>query len=88
MLCHTVLFQKDHGTLDAMFTLRHLVDRARSGDTQEGLLCIFSDCTKTFDTASRELMLRRCEEVGVTGPFLEAIGNVFENICMEVCLQG
>ena len=81
-------FRKDHGTLDAMFTLRHLIDRARSGDNQEGLLCIFIDCTKAFDTASRELMLRRCEEVGVTGPFLEAMGKMFDKISMVVCLQG
>ena len=60
--------------MDAMFTLRHLVDRARSGDNQEG---IFTDCTMAFDTASRELMLRRCEEVGVTGPCLKAMGKMF-----------
>ena len=59
-----------------------------TGDNQEGLLCIFIDCTKAFDTASRELMLRRCEEVGVTGPFLEAMGKMFDKISMVVCLQG
>ena len=46
------------------FSWRHLVERPRCGDIQEGILCIFVDCTKAFDTARRELMLRRCEEVG------------------------
>lgn len=81
-------FRPQHGTLDALFTLRHLVDKVKSKGSQHALLSILVDCVKAFDKVNRQLMLRRCKEIGVTGKFLTALESLYDKISMVVCLQG
>lgn len=33
-------------------------------------------------------MLRRAEQLGIHGPFLDALAKIFENIHLAVCVNG
>jgi hypothetical protein len=79
-------FRPEHGTLDAIFTLQHAVDQAR----YEGfcLICCLVDFEKAFDKVDRQLMLRRCQELGVEGRFLEALCAMYDEVKMVVSLKG
>ena len=82
-------FRRGHGTLDAMFTLRHMVDKVRHMPGKGNVMYACAvDYKEAFDTVKRDLVIKRCKEIGVTGKFLEAMESMYANISMVVSLQG
>lgn len=79
-------FRPEHGTLDALFTLQHTIDKARHQGAC--LIACLVDFLKAFDKMDRQLMIRRCKELGVTGKFLEALVALYDDINMVVTLNG
>lgn len=79
-------FRKNHGTLDGLFVLRHLVDKAINSNNP--LYALFIDFEKAFDRVSRKELVDRCVQLGCSGKFLRAIVNMLDNIQMQVKLNG
>ena len=79
-------FRPEHGTLDAIFTLQHVIDKARHSG--ECMVSCLVDFEKAFDRVDRVLMLRRCKELGIEGKFLEALHALYDEIKMVVSLHG
>lgn len=52
-------FRKNHGTLDAIFTLQHLICKARR--KKQRLYTAFIGFEKAFDLTSRHEMLQGCK---------------------------
>jgi hypothetical protein len=78
-------FRKNHGTLDGLFTLRHLVDKAKH--QRSPLFALFIDFEKAFDRVPRDFLVERCKQLGCSGAFLDAMVNMLEDIKMQVkCL--
>jgi hypothetical protein len=79
-------FRKGKGTLDATFTLQHLVARARH--QKKRLYVTFVDFEKAFDMVPRDELLARCERLGVHGAFLAAIRQVYNKVLYRVSCEG
>jgi hypothetical protein len=79
-------FRKGKGTLDATFTLQHLVARARH--CKKRLYVVFVDFEKAFDMVPRSELLERCEGLGIHGPFLDAIKLVYKHVLYQVRCEG
>lgn len=79
-------FRKEHGTLDAIFALQHLINRARFN--RKRLYVVFVDFRKAFDRVRRDLLIARCRQLGVHGPFLRALTMLYDQIVMQVVVNG
>jgi sorting nexin-29 len=79
-------FRPGHGTLDAIFTLQHLITAAQH--TKQRLYVVFVDFKKAFDKVRRDLLLERCRELGVHGPFLDMLVALYERVCCQVAVNG
>jgi sorting nexin-29 len=79
-------FRPDHGTLDAVFTIQHLISSARYH--RRKLYVIFIDFKKAFDMVSRQAILDRCKQLGVHGEFLNRLMLLYERVQQQVCIQG
>jgi hypothetical protein len=79
-------FRKEHGTLDGLFVLRHLVDKAIAGG--KPLYALFIDFEKAFDRVPRELLIDRCKQLGCSGQFLNAMVKMLEDIQMQIKCNG
>jgi hypothetical protein len=49
---------------------------------------VFVDFKKAFDTVRRDLLLDRCRELGVHGPFMDLLVAMYDNICARVAVNG
>jgi hypothetical protein len=49
---------------------------------------VFVDFRKAFDLVRRDLLIARCRELGVHGPFLEAIIALYDKVLVQVCVNG
>lgn len=79
-------FRPGYGTLDAIFTLQHLISAAQHAKRR--LFVVFVDFKKAFDKVRRDLLLERCRELGVHGPFLDMLVALYENVCCQVAVGG
>jgi hypothetical protein len=79
-------FRKDHGTLDNMFIMQHLINKHRH--LRKRLFCLLIDFEKAFDTVPRAELLERCRLVGIQGKFMQAIVAMYDKILMAVKLRG
>lgn len=79
-------FRPGYGTLDAIFTLQHLVNAAQHAKRR--LYVVFVDFKKAFDKVRRDLLLERCRELGVHGPFLDMLVALYEHVCCQVAVNG
>jgi hypothetical protein len=79
-------FRKNHGTLDGLFVLRHLVDKAIN--SRNPLYALFIDFEKAFDHVPRSKLVDRCRQLGCSGEFLQAIINMLNDIQMQIKLNG
>ena len=79
-------FRPGHGTLDAIFTLQHLISVARH--RRRRLYVVFVDFRKAFDKVRRDLLLERCRELGVHGPFMEMLVALYDRVCCQVAVNG
>ncbi len=60
-------FQKNHGTLDGLFVLRHLVNKTIN--SQNPLYALFIDFEKAFGRVPREKPVDRCAQPAVQENF-------------------
>jgi hypothetical protein len=86
-------FRDGHGCLDALFVLHHLHSRVQSARSPRGtprpmLWMVFVDFAKAFDLVRRDLLVERCRQLGVHGPFLDALTSLYERVCIRVCAGG
>ena len=79
-------FRSQHGTLDALFTLQHLVTRARNRGCR--LYVVFLDFVKAFDLVSRDQLLARCARLGYTGSLFDAITTLYDQVQYRVKIRG
>lgn len=79
-------FRKGLGTLDAIFTLNHLIAQARHQSTC--LYVLFVDFKKAFDTVDRSMMLDRCRNLGISGPFLQVLELLYSQVQQQVYVDG
>jgi Reverse transcriptase (RNA-dependent DNA polymerase) len=73
-------FRKDHRTLDNIFILRTLIDKARSSSVKKKLYVCFVDFKKAFDTVPRELLWTRLSKIGIQGTMLQAIKSMYNDV--------
>jgi len=78
-------FRPEHGTLDGQFILRHFIDRARA--KKKPLYCVFVDFKKAFDQIDRKVLLDVWRRLGVTGPFLAALQQLYDSVRMQIKLK-
>jgi Reverse transcriptase (RNA-dependent DNA polymerase) len=79
-------FRKGHGTLDALFTLTQAINTARY--KRKLLYVVFVDFKKAFDTVHRDIMIDRCTQLGVHGPFLDTLMLLYDKVQQQVCIGG
>jgi hypothetical protein len=79
-------FRKGHGTLDALFTMQHLISKAVF--EKRPLYVCYVDFTKAFDLVRREEMLSRARQLGMEGRFLEVLDGWFQNTMLQVDVNG
>jgi sorting nexin-29 len=79
-------FRPGYGTLDAIFTVQHLISAAQH--SKRRLYVVFVDFKKAFDKVRRDLLLERCRELGVHGPFLQMLVALYEHVCCQVAVNG
>jgi len=79
-------FQPGHGTLDAIFTLQHLIHSAQHH--RQWLCVVFVDYKKAFDRVRRDLLLERCRELGIHGLFLDLLVKLYDKVCCRVAVDG
>jgi len=79
-------FRKKHGSLDAIFTLNHLIQQARHH--KKSLYVIFIDFKKAFDLVPRQVLLDRCAALGFQGELLAAITRLYDRVEYVVQVEG
>lgn len=79
-------FRVGHGCLDALFTLQHLINSARASNSL--LWVVFVDFKKAFDCVRRDLLLERCQNLGIHGPFLQALCMLYDKVLIQVKVNG
>lgn len=79
-------FREHYGTLDALFTLQHFIDKARFA--KRPLIVTAADIAKAFDATSREGMLDRCQRLGFHGAYAQLLARTYEKICVSVEVSG
>lgn len=79
-------FRRGYGTLDAIFTLQHLIDKYRARNRR--LYIVFVDFKQAFDLVRRDLLLERCCELGLQGPFLAALAALYDRVLLQVSVAG
>jgi sorting nexin-29 len=79
-------FREGHGCLDALFVLQHLIHSARADDAL--LWVVFVDFKKAFDKVRRDLLIDRCQNLGISGPFLQALEMMYDKVLMRVKVNG
>ena len=75
-------FRRGKGTLDAIFTLNHLVTRARHKKAR--LYVVFVDFQKAFDLVPRDELIARCCRLGFHGRFIHALLKVYARVLYQV----
>jgi hypothetical protein len=79
-------FRTEHGTIDALFTLTHLINQARHN--RRKLCVVFVDFKKAFDTVPRDVLLERCRQLGIHGRFLSLLERLYDTIQAQVVVNG
>ena len=75
-------FLPDHGTVDHIFTLNHLIKkytRPNSPLRQRRLYTVFVDLSKAFDLVDRDLLWNRLAHLGIRGRMLLALQSYYHN---------
>jgi hypothetical protein len=85
-------FRGEHGCLDALFVMQHLMSRVHGNGAANGsrphLWATLIDFRKAFDLVRRDLLIDRCRQVGVHGPFLDALVSLYDRVFVRVCVNG
>ena len=70
-------FRPKKSTVDHVFVLRQLIETAQLGPKQPPLYACFVDFRKAYDKVRRDYLVRRLAELGVHGPMLQAIVQMY-----------
>jgi len=79
-------FRPGLGPSDALFTLSHLVDKARH--CKRPLFICKVDITKAFDLTSRQGMLERAARLGINGKFACMLARIYGCVQVAVSVNG
>lgn len=79
-------FRPGHGTLDAIFTLQHLIHSTQHHRGR--LYVVFVDFRKAFDMVRRDLLLERCRQLGIHGPFMALLVKLYDTVCSRLLVNG
>ena len=80
-------FRRHHGTIDALFVTCHLINRCRHH--RQVLYTCYVDFVQAFDMARRlDGMVARAAQLGMHGPFLEALISTMSNAYLAVSANG
>ena len=79
-------FRQEHGTLDALFVMQHLLSKHRHA--RRPLYVCYVDFVKAFDMVRREEIVARAQQLGIHGEFLVALEQWLMNSSMSVCVNG
>ena len=89
--CSQTGFRHEYGTQDALFTMRTLIEtiRVRLHRRRASYLFVcFVDFQKAFDSVNRNKLIERCQQLGIHGPFLQSLINIYKCIKMRVRANG
>lgn len=79
-------FRRKYGTLDALFTMQHLISRYRFH--QRTLYVCYVDFQKAFDMVRRDEVIARAMQLGMHGRFLAALAQWLSNSKLSVHVNG
>ncbi len=79
-------FRPAMSTLHPVFTLQHLLDRARH--LREPLVCSFLDLQGAYDRVPRPLLWQALARLGVHGAMLAAIQSLYANAVYAISVGG
>ena len=80
-------FMPGKGTIDAMFSLRMLMDKYREG--QRELHCVFADLEKTYDRAPRKDLWCCMRKSGIMKNYVRLVQDMYEGSETEMrCVVG
>ena len=75
-------FRKNMGTTEAVFMLRHLVDKAEQDD--KPLYAAFVDFKKAYDSIPRDLLWKALMKIGMHGEMLDILQQMYQNVRLQV----
>lgn len=77
-------FRKNMGTAEAVFVLRHLIDKSESN--KKPLFAAFIDFKKAYDSVPRDLLWRCLQKMGVHGLMCTMLQNMYADtkLCVRV----
>ena len=75
-------FRKGRGTSEAVFMLRHLVDKSQH--QKKPLFSAFIDFKKAYDSVPRELLWKSLGKMGIHGPILDILQQMYNNVKLQV----
>jgi len=75
-------FRKGLGTTEAVFMLRHLVDKADQDD--KPLYTTFVDFKKAYDSVPRELLWKALSKIGIHGEMMDILQQMYRNVRLQV----
>jgi hypothetical protein len=78
-------FRTKRGTLDATFTLNHIIDKHASTSP---VYVAFIDFKKAYDWVDRQLLWRCLESLGMHGECLSTLKCMYEKVRLQVRLNG
>lgn len=67
-------------------TMQHLIHRAHQDDSMSWFVSV--DFSKAIDHVQRNLMLEHCANLGIHGPSMQALCMMYDNINMQVQVNG
>ena len=79
-------FRHGRGTVQAMFVLRHSIEKYRH--MGKPLYCAFIDFKKAYDYVDRELLWKALHGMGVHGAYMNTLQQMYSNVRMRVRLKG
>ena len=81
-------FCKNTRTSDHIFTLKTLVNKYVTDKKGKKLYTCFIDFKKAFDSVWHEGLLRKLENKGINGKFLEIIRNIYKRNSCAIKING
>ena len=80
-------FKSNHTTIDAVFILKHLIDKHIQ--SREKLYCAFIDLKKAFDSISRVGLWYKLIHAGIDGKLFRTIRSLYNDVSLRVkCLTS
>lgn len=79
-------FRAQRGTIDAAFTLNHIIEKYHSN--KKPVFVAFIDFRKAYDWVDRKLLWRCLETLGMHGECLESLKSMYAKVTLQVRMDG